>query len=445
MAHIFVLNLEMLGTVSDNQSPRIQNLLKNAENSIKPDSTPWELRHLEAARLWAKKGDLQSALQIWNKILEDYPSDLIALKLAYYAYYFLGEPEEMAAHMEKSASHFRDLAKTKKIPLTYDQPHMTLGFVLGMYAFTLEEIHHFQEAEKIGREALKINPRDTWAVHAVNHVMEMEGRQKEGIQFLTSTVQDWKHSRVLCCHNFWHLCLHYIELGKFDHALEIFDKEMLPRYNEASILDLVDGSSLLYRIELEGKSVGIHRWQPLVDAFRPHRNRVLLFNDAHFMMANRHFPKESSDLIRSLKDYVGNSTLYQCTNRKISCDIGLPLLEGLRCVNEKRYNDAVHLLYPLLRDHKLIKIGGSEAQRDIFNVTLIHAMIMSQNPNYKNLLYDMLEDRMMCKKYGSPLTSRWIERAKQVFDDKPAPSYVPKSMQGMIFTQKSRPQGARIL
>jgi tetratricopeptide (TPR) repeat protein len=339
----------------------------------------------------------------------------------------------MMNSLEQSVDHFRSIEKAKKIPLTFDNPKITLGFILGMYAFALEENHHFSTAEAVGREALKINQRDTWAVHAVNHVMEMEGRQKEGIRFLTSTVDDWKHSRILSCHNFWHLCLHYIELGKFEMALEIFDKEMAPRFKEASILDLVDGSSLLYRIELEGYSVGVHRWQPLIDAFSPHTRRILLFNDTHIMMTNRHRPQDAANLVQSMRDYIGRKDITNCTNRRRSEEIGLTLMEGLRAVNERRYNEAVHLLYPLLRDQKLIKIGGSEAQRDIFNVTLIHAMVMAKNPNYKGLLYDMLDTRNSSKKFGSPLTARWIERAKAAYEKEDEASFIPKSMQSAIF------------
>lgn len=59
--------------------------------------------------------------------------------------------------------------------------------------------------EKQSTLALQINRRDCWATHAKAHVLEMEGRAKEGIHFLESTVEDWKGGGGLACHNFWHL------------------------------------------------------------------------------------------------------------------------------------------------------------------------------------------------------------------------------------------------
>jgi hypothetical protein len=84
MAHIFALNLEMLGTVSDAQSPRVQKLLEIIQQNNKTNASEWELSHLKAAQLWAVDGNLEAATKVWEDILAKHPSDLIALKLAYY-------------------------------------------------------------------------------------------------------------------------------------------------------------------------------------------------------------------------------------------------------------------------------------------------------------------------------------------------------------------------
>ena len=79
------------------------------------------------------------------------------------------------------------------------------GYVLGMYAFGLEETANYAGAEATGRRALELNPRDPWAVHAVAHVMEMQGRLRDGIDWLTTRQADWSVDNGLAFHNWWHL------------------------------------------------------------------------------------------------------------------------------------------------------------------------------------------------------------------------------------------------
>ena len=40
-------------------------------------------------------------------------------------------------------------------------------------------------------QGLEMIPKDCWATHALAHVMEMEGRQDEGIEFMSKTQDDW--------------------------------------------------------------------------------------------------------------------------------------------------------------------------------------------------------------------------------------------------------------
>ena len=59
--------------------------------------------------------------------------------------------------------------------------------VLAMYAFGLEENGEYRRAEKMARRVLDIDPRHPGAIHVLAHVMEMQGRAREGLAFLDAT------------------------------------------------------------------------------------------------------------------------------------------------------------------------------------------------------------------------------------------------------------------
>ena len=71
-------------------------------------------------------------------------------------------------------------------------PEWKAGFpgyasVLAMYAFGLEEDGQYRRAEKTARRALALDPRHPGAIHVIAHVMEMQGRVREGLEFLAAT------------------------------------------------------------------------------------------------------------------------------------------------------------------------------------------------------------------------------------------------------------------
>ena len=73
---------------------------------------------------------------------------------------------------------------------------------------------------------MEINADDAWAVHTVAHVKEMLGLQREGIDWITSTSPNWSHCSGLAIHNYWHLCLYYLQLRQYNKVFDIYDKIM---------------------------------------------------------------------------------------------------------------------------------------------------------------------------------------------------------------------------
>ena len=335
--------------------PEVVKAFGAAEPTIRRASER-ERRHLAAASAWAE-GKTSQAILGWETILVDHPTDALALRLAQDAYYFLGR-----------SLAIRDCA-ARVLP-AWDRGNPLTSFILGLYAFGLEETGDLKRAEDFGREALAGNPRDAWATHALAHVMETANRQDDGVAFLKSTRADWSGAHFMAGHNGWHLALFLIEQGCFDEVLADYDRFSAPKLADDGTLDRVDAAALLWRLELAGVDVG-NRWAPVADKWMAHvDDHVLAFNDLHcaFAAARSPDPGDVKRFSRSLDVYerVGSGD-----NRRVTAEVGRRLIDGALAFADGDYAQAVEAILPVR--YEAVRIGGSHAQRDIVNLTLIAA------------------------------------------------------------------------
>jgi tetratricopeptide (TPR) repeat protein len=367
IASLYVLN----GFRGDN--PAVTTALAAAEASV-GGATSRERRHLQAAKAWAA-GQIIRATDIWEDILVDHPVDALALRFAHDSYFYLGH-----------SLSIRD-SVARVLPF-WDPVNPNYGYVLGAYAFGLEEAGELRRAEEVGRAAIARNAEDAWAVHAVAHVLETESRQREGIDFLKNSRPAWSKAHALSIHNGWHLALYLIEEGRFDEVLADYDRFVAPKIAGDSLLDLVDSSAALWRLELAGADVG-ERWAPLANQWLAHiDDHVLVFNDLHIALAVSR--AKDGDGVRRLRrsldhyerDGVGD-------NRDITVDVGRRLVEAALAFAEGEYRRAIDLILPVR--YKVIRIGGSHAQRDLVTQTLIAA---AERAGETNLARALLAERL---------------------------------------------------
>ncbi|XP_019896126.2 tetratricopeptide repeat protein 38 isoform X4 [Esox lucius] len=290
--------------------------------------------------------------------------------------------------------------------------HFSKGYLKGLYSFGLLETHFYDQAEKIAKEGLALTPDDAWCVHSVAHVHEMKAEVDKGLKFMESTEKDWKGCDMLACHNYWHWALYFLEKGEHEAALNIFDSQVSRRGKASgAMLDIVDACSLLYRLEMEGVCVK-DRWRELQQVTEPHMDdHVLLFNDLHFLMSSLG-AKESGGLAQSRRLLEGLQELAKSPEdnyqHQLAGGLGLPMCQAMVEYEQGNYRRTVELLLPM-RYH-VTQIGGSDAQRDVFNLLLIHAAMKSEETHHHKLARSLLVEREAIKP-NSPLTDRLIQRA----------------------------------
>lgn len=315
-----------------------------------------ERMHIAATRAWLD-GDWERAVELWSRASIAYPHDLLALQFAHLGDFYLGYSTMIRDRVARVLPHW-----------TPDVPGR--GFVLGMYAFGLEEAGAYRHAEAVGREAVAIEPRDGWAVHAVTHVMEMEGRTAEGAAFLDGGAAAWEPNSMFAFHLWWHRALFHLDLEDVTAVLHVFDTK-ISSAGFGQALELVDGASLLWRIHLLGHDVGARwgavaaKWAERVD------DAYYAFNDVNAMMAFVGLGDGAAQerLIASTRRAAAGDGV----NAMMSREIGLPACEGLAAFGRGDHRRAIDLLAPLRG--KSNRFGGSHAQRDVLSWTLAEAAL----------------------------------------------------------------------
>jgi tetratricopeptide (TPR) repeat protein len=327
-------------------------------------ATPRERGLIAAARALVD-GDWSRACAVLDRLLVDHPRDLLALQTAHLFDFYRGDSLNLRNRIVRVLPEWSP-----------DVPGYS--YLLGMYAFGLEECNQYGEAEDAARRALAIEPKDGWAVHAGVHVMEMQGRIDEGIAWLTSREPDWAPDNSFAFHNYWHLALYHLDQERHADALAIYDTRIHAQTPDPA-LQLVDATALLWRLYLEGVDVTeragrvADNWAGRLDTERG----FYVFNDAHAMMAFAMAGREAeaaqlgADLEWALAH--GNGI-----NRAMTREVGRAICSAFHAFGRERYRDVVDELLPV-RD-LAARFGGSHAQRDVLTLTLIEAALRSGQP-----------------------------------------------------------------
>lgn len=328
-------------------------------------ASPREKTHIKALGLWSHD-DKASAIKVWDEILSEFPHDTVALRLGHFGHFYAGEAVAMRTALEGAFS-----AWGPSLP--------NYHFLLGMRAFAFEETGDYEQAETNGRQALDLDPVDPWAIHAVSHIMEMQERRSEGIEWITGHEQNWMGANNFRYHVMWHRALMYWGLGDLDQVLRIYDEELWdPESDEYA--DLCNNATILVRLEYLGVDVG-SRWENLYAKVKARTDEhILMFADVHFAMM--YAAMGDAGAVKSLVESspgVGGS---------LRAEVAIPLCQAMQDFRSGQSSRAQKTLIDMRG--RIVEIGGSHAQRDVFELLTIEAAIKSGD--LKTALH-MLENR----------------------------------------------------
>src|SRR5262249_40380088 len=169
-------------------------------------------RHAAAAQAWLD-GDPTLALERYGAIVLDLPRDVVALAAAHALDFRLGRRPMLRLRVEQALA-------------AWDATMPHYASVLAMHAFGLEENGLYERAEAAARAALAHDPRHPGAIHALIHVLEMQGRFREGLALLAATEAAWIEGTGFSVHLAWHRALFHLDADEADAALAVYDAQI---------------------------------------------------------------------------------------------------------------------------------------------------------------------------------------------------------------------------
>jgi len=357
--------------------------------------TPRERAHLAALQQVAE-GRWHAACRTWDELLIDHPRDALALQWAQLWDFYRGDAAGLRGRPARALPE-------------WDEADPLYAHVLALHAFGLEESHLYAQAEEAGRRALQADPRAPWAVHAVAHVMEMQGRFDEGAAWLRQHQDAWAEGNGFSGHLWWHKALFRLEGLDTAGALRLVDLHLSGEALQIT-LQRVDAAALLWRLHLLGEDVqGMARELVAGWAMDDAHAGYYAFNDVHAVLAlvlAGDLPRAEAWLARCASRALGPDESGR-SNQAMSREVGLPMMRALIALGRGEADTAADMLYPVRALAQ--RFGGSHAQRDLIDQTLLQACAAGSR---RNLGRALLNERRAAKP-ETPLTRHWAERLGQ--------------------------------
>jgi tetratricopeptide (TPR) repeat protein len=219
--------------------------------------------------------------------------------------------------------------------------------------------------EKIER-SVAANPNNAHGAHGYAHVCYESGELDTARSFLSSWLSTYPREGFFYGHLSWHLSLCEIQAGNWAQALQLYqDAIALDRHSGGPQQKISDGAAFLWRSELAGHPRDAAAWRTLYDyasSALPRPGNGLA--DLHVIltqavMADDARARQIEDLARDGR-YPSGSYLPA-------------LARGFAAVERGDYSDAIAALAQFVAENE--RIGGSRAQHDLIEFTLLKAYI----------------------------------------------------------------------
>jgi hypothetical protein len=360
--------------------------IATAVELVSKNGTERERSHVEILSL-AINGQGAKALERALIHLDAWPRDALIFSLplgAFGLFAFSGMADHDQARVDLCEKHSRHYDANDWWFLTYrGWSHAENGSV------------------KLGRDlaqrGFELREENANAAHALSHAMYEEGAGADAEKLLGGWLPRYERSGLLHGHIAWHSALVALERGDAARAIGIYLKHIQPSASLGIPINIVsDTSSFLWRLQAYGHQVPPGLWEAAAAYAGPKApNAGFAFMDVHMaLLVAARGDKDAIDRrVEALTQLIEQG--------KLPAGPVVPAIcRGLLAFAEEDYAGCVRLLEPVAKD--VVRVGGSGAQREVIEDTLLLALIRSGATEKARTLLDRRLHRR-----PSPRDSRW--------------------------------------
>lgn len=349
-----------------------------------------ERQHVEALAR-AVDGDGPAALALIREHVQEFPRDAFLVKQADGPFGLIG----FGGGQDRLEANF---ALLDSLAAAYGDD----WWFLSAYAFAHNELGRHEEARRLVERALEGYPQSGHAAHTMAHVYFETGDASSGTAFLDGWLPDFPRQAQIYSHLTWHLALFALACGQPDRALELYTQTLAPAVCPgAPLITLCDAASLLWRYDLYGleRPPG-SRAAVAAFAARTFPQVGIAFADVHCALAYA-AAGETAALARLLTQLHA-----RLAQGKLPAGAVVPaVVEGLMAFAHGDYHGAVQHLEPVA--HQVVRIGGSNAQREVIEDTLLQAYLRAGHATQAETLL-----RQRLARRPSVRDLQWLQQAQ---------------------------------
>lgn len=339
-------------------------MIGEAEITVRANGTERERSHVEALTR-SIRGNPVAALEQVLAHVERWPRDAFILSLplgAFGLYAFsgmLGHPQACVDLCERMAPH-------------YGEDWWFLTYLGWAHTENLDLAH----GRAVTERGFALKPASAHGLHAMAHALFETGAGAEADQLITGWLPTCDRAGILHGHITWHLALTALEAGDPDRAMALYLDGVRPSASQALPINTVtDGAALLWRLEAYGYGAPRELWDELASFGRgAFPSPGLAFVEAHMALiaAATGDAAMMEERLAKLSGRMADGT-YPAGPALIA------IRDGAAAFAEGDHAACARILGPMAGEVE--RIGGSHAQREVVEDTLILARIRSGDIN----------------------------------------------------------------